>query len=350
MKTIIYIITKSEVGGAQTWVRDQTKLFKDDFKQIIITNNEGWLSVHNYAEKVYFVKEIESKFSIFALFKILKIFIKEQANTVISSSANAGLYARLSKIFYKHRSIYVSHGWSCIYNGGKFKSVFIKVEKLLSHLTDTILCVSDKDAHNAINIVNINPKKIKVIRNSVFPQQVRKSKDINYLNILTVGRLSHPKRFDLLIDAVKDIEGITLTIVGGGPDRGKYDEVSNVKFLGEVKNFSNFHMYDLFTLISDSEGLPMSAIEAASAGLPLLLSDVGGCSELIDENGFIVKNNKVDIINKIELIKSDYSYYNNNAIAIKDSFNIKMNKDKYYTLYSNVYFFYYNLVFFRFLI
>ena len=66
MKTIIYVITKSEVGGAQTWVRDQTKLFKDDFKQIIITNNPGWLSEQSYANKTYFVKEIESKFSISA--------------------------------------------------------------------------------------------------------------------------------------------------------------------------------------------------------------------------------------------------------------------------------------------
>ncbi|WFN98160.1 glycosyltransferase [Edwardsiella ictaluri] len=32
----------------------------------------------------------------------------------------------------------------------------------------------------------------------------------------------------------------------------------------------------LFALCSDSEGLPMSALEAGSAGVPMLLSDVGG--------------------------------------------------------------------------
>ncbi|HIF9155055.1 TPA: glycosyltransferase [Photobacterium damselae] len=335
MRVIIYIITKSEVGGAQTWVRDQTKLFQEDFRQVIITNSKGWLSENNFSDNIYYVKEIESKFSIIAFFKILKILVKEKADTVVSSSANAGLYARLCKVFYKHNSIYVSHGWSCIYNGGKLKKVFIKIEKILSYLTNTVLCVSEKDADNANNVININPDKIKVVRNSVFPQKVRKMKDTKNLNILSVGRLAHPKRFDLLIDAVNEINGVTLTVVGDGPDRSKYQGSKNIKFLGEIKSFSNFHDYDLFSLISDSEGLPMSALEAASAGLPLLLSDVGGCRELIYENGFITLNNKDEIVQYIEAIKSNYTKFSDNALSIKDRFNLNIQKKAYYNLYCN---------------
>ncbi|WP_305369641.1 glycosyltransferase [Photobacterium leiognathi] len=171
MKTIVYVITKSIVGGSQTWVRDQTKLFRDDFRQIIITNNEGWLSDNNCANRVYFVNEIESRISIAAFFKILKILIKEKADIVVSNSANAGLYARLCKLFYKHRSIYVSHGWSCIYNGGMFKPIFISTEKILSYLSDVVLCVSEKDADNAKNIIGISKEKIVTIRNAVYPQK-----------------------------------------------------------------------------------------------------------------------------------------------------------------------------------
>ncbi|HIF9133591.1 TPA: glycosyltransferase [Photobacterium damselae] len=332
---VVFIITKSEVGGAQTWVRDQTKLFQEDFRQVIITNRKGWLSENNFSDNIYYVKEIESKLSIIAIFKILKILIKEKADTVVSSSANAGLYARLCKVFYKHNSIYVSHGWSCMYNGGKFKKAFIKIEKILSYLTNTVLCVSEKDADNAINVININPDKIKVVRNSVFPQKVRKMKDTKNLNILSVGRLAHPKRFDLLIDAVNEINGVTLTVVGDGPDRSKYQASKNIKFLGEIKSFSNFYDYDLFSLISDSEGLPMSALEAASAGLPLLLSDVGGCCELIDENGFITLNNKDEIVQYIEAIKSNYTKFSGNALSIKDRFNLNKQKKAYYSLYFN---------------
>lgn len=335
MRTVAFIITKSEVGGAQTWVRDQTTLFKNDFKQIIITNREGWLSGNNNADKIYFVKEIESKFSIIALFKILKILIKEQADIVISSSANAGLYARLSKMFYKHRSVYVSHGWSCIYNGGKLKSVFIGVEKLLSYLADVILCVSDKDADNAKNIIGISDKKIKIIRNAVYPKKEKSLKKDDTLKLLFVGRLAHPKRLDLLIEAVNKVDGVVLTVVGDGPNRNLYRQNKNVEFLGEIKNFNEFYKYDAFALISDSEGLPMSALEAASAGLPLLLSNVGGCSELIKDNGLLVDNTVEDIVNAIDNIKLKYEDYQDISQEIKDIFNLNYYKEEYGNLYSD---------------
>ncbi|WP_305845668.1 glycosyltransferase [Photobacterium kishitanii] len=333
MKKIVFVITKSEVGGAQTWVRDQTNLLKDDFRQIIITNNEGWLSTNNCADKIYFVKEIESKFSVVAFFKILNILVKEKSDIVISSSANAGLYARLAKLFYKHRSIYVSHGWSCIYNGGKLKSLFVGIEKRLSYFTDVILCVSDKDANNAKTVIGIPHDKIKVIRNAVYPQKEKLFKSENYLKLLFVGRLAHPKRLDLLIDAVDKMDNVFLTVVGDGPNRDFYKKSSKVEFIGEIKNFNEFYKYDVFTLISDSEGLPMSALEAASAGLPLLLSNVGGCSELIKTNGLLVDNTVENIINAINSIKNKYDYYQTGAQEIKDIFNLNYYKSEYRYLY-----------------
>ncbi|WP_279131725.1 glycosyltransferase [Photobacterium phosphoreum] len=333
MKTIVHVITKSEVGGAQTWVRDQTHLLKSEFRQIIITNNEGWLSVHNYADKVYFVKEIEYKFSVVAFLKILNILVKEKADIVISSSANAGLYARLAKLFYKHRSIYVSHGWSCIYNGGKLKSIFIGIEKKLSYFTDVILCVSDKDANNAKTVIGIPHDKIKVIRNAVYPQKEKLFKSESSLKLLFVGRLTHPKRLDLLIDAVDKMDNVFLTVVGDGPNRDFYKKSSKVEFIGEIKNFNKFYKYDAFTLISDSEGLPMSALEAASAGLPLLLSNVGGCSELIKNNGLLVDNTIESIINAINDIKDKYDDYQTGAQEIKNTFNLNYYKNEYSDLY-----------------
>ncbi len=335
MKTIIYIITKSEVGGAQTWVRDQTKLFKDDFKQIIITNNPGWLSEQSYANKTYFVKEIESKFSISAFFNILKIIKAEKADIIVSSSANAGLYARLSKLFYKHHSIYVSHGWSCIYNGGKLKPIFIGIERMLSLVTDKILCVSDKDADNAKNIIGISERKIAIIRNAVFPLALKEHRSTETFRLLFVGRLVHPKRLDLLIEAIKNTSNVTLTVVGDGAHRQSYQYIDKVTFLGEIKSFSDFYQYDAFVLISDSEGLPMSAIEAASAGLPLILSDVGGCHELIEDNGLLVNNSVTEIAKAINNLQQKYISYEEAAFNKKNEFNLNSSKDLYFKLYNN---------------
>ena len=42
-------------------------------------------------------------------------------------------------------------------------------------------------------------------------------------------------------------------------------------------------------MASLDEGLPIAAIEALRSGMPLILTDVGGCRELINDNGYLVK-------------------------------------------------------------
>jgi glycosyltransferase involved in cell wall biosynthesis len=49
---------------------------------------------------------------------------------------------------------------------------------------------------------------------------------------------------------------------------------------GEILDVLQNEHFDLFLNVSDSEGLPLSAVEAAQAGIPLLLSDVGGSKEI----------------------------------------------------------------------
>lgn len=53
---VLHVITKSEVGGAQTWVRDQIKLFKDDFNHFIVTNEPGWLTDNTKVNDTLFEK------------------------------------------------------------------------------------------------------------------------------------------------------------------------------------------------------------------------------------------------------------------------------------------------------
>ena len=84
-------------------------------------------------------------------------------------------------------------------------------------------------------------------------------------------------------------------------------------FLRKVKDFQNFSDYDVFCLISDSEGLPLSAIEAMSCGLPLVLSNVGGCSELIKENGFLVDNSPEEIANKLKISIANKDVFGDNS-------------------------------------
>lgn len=341
MLNVAHIITKSEIGGAQTWVKDQMQLFDGDFNHYLITNKPGWLSNNIRCKDILYVEGIESKCNLVTLYKIISFIKNNNVDILVASSANAGFYARLCKLFTSCRIVYISHGWSCIYNGGKLKGIYILVERALSFLTDIIICVSKKDKKNALDIIKIRPNKLTYIRNGVFLGSSDASSKIVCQNeskefkVLFLGRLSAPKRCDILINAINNIPNIKLDIIGDGPLRSELSCAKNIEFLGEIPNFNNFNNYNLFALISDSEGLPMSALEAASNGIPLLLSNVGGCPELIKNNGLSVENNVFAISVAIRKIMSNYESYKKGACVLSPFFNIELSKPKYFKVYTN---------------
>ncbi|OOE56169.1 hypothetical protein BZG13_14560 [Salinivibrio sp. ML323] len=334
---IAYIITKGEVGGAQTWTRDQVRLFAQSQDQMIITNKKGWLSEEcsSLAES-FFLPNIE-RFSLFTFMSLVRLIYAQSVDTMVASSAHAGVYARLCKVVYPRiRIIYVSHGWSCIYKGGRFARLLMMTERILSFLTDIVLCVSEQDKKIALYRLKILPRKVRCLRNSVFPRKKKKELEFRKVfKVLFVGRLEKPKRPDLLIDAIVGDCNFELHVVGDGSLKGTLPVSENIFYHGTISNFDEFHKYDVFALVSDSEGLPMSALEAASTGLPLLLSNVGGCSELISSNGVLVNNNAEDIRRALSYVRDNYSEYSEGAMKKAESFDLTRYFDDFLSIYSS---------------
>ncbi len=338
-RKILFIVTKSENGGAQKWVKEQLDITKEYFDTYLATNKSGWLVDNSNFLDALIDKKIESRFSLLYLYKLIKFIKKNRIDLIVASSANAGLYARLAKIFTKVKVIYVAHGWSAIYNGGRLKSIYIFIERILSILSDSILCVSKADYKNAVEKIGIKNSKLKLIRNKIFPlKRVKESFSEGRIKLVTVSRFRYPKRNDLLIEAVKDLD-VELYLVGDGPLRGELESLksNNIHFLGEIDNFSDYYKYDIFVLISDSEGLPLSALEAMSAKLPLVLSRVGGCVEVVDNNGVLVDNMVDNIKNGIKMsITNIYKYSENSYKLFNKEFNMHLHKDIYIEYYKKL--------------
>lgn len=341
MKNVLFIVTKSQNGGAQKWTKEQIEISSKDFNCYLSTDEDGWLSKNVDVENKYLNILIRKRFSINYLKGLYKFINENQINLIVASSANAGIYARLIKSLNKSiKVIYVSHGWSSIYNGGKLEFLFTFIEKQLSKLTDSILCISEKDYRNAKDIIGIKDNKLKWITNKIYPIKM-----LNYdtekntkLKLLTVARLEPPKRVDLLIEATRDMD-IELHVVGDGNLKKELENIKhkNVFFYGEIDGFANFHLYDIFALISDSEGLPLSALEAMSLGMPLILSDVGGCYELIKNNGILVNNEIEEIKKAINVCIKNHEEFSKNSTRVFDEyFNLDLNKEEYLTYYQEV--------------
>jgi len=123
---------------------------------------------------------------------------------------------------------------------------------------------------------------------------------------LTVARLVKVKNVDIQILAAAELKkkGIKFEwwIIGDGSEKNRLINLSKkllvedvVKFLG-WKNKQELALYyrtvDCFVLTSKYEGWGMVVVEAAEAGLPIIMTDVGCAGELIidKESGLIVKD------------------------------------------------------------
>jgi O86/O127-antigen biosynthesis alpha-1,3-N-acetylgalactosaminyltransferase len=346
-KKILFIVTKTIVGGAQKFISDQIKmLHQEGFELFLATADDRHVFQHNKNLLSAFLldKRIEKKTSISYLFDLKSFITKNNIDLVICNSANGGLYGRLAAFLANKKSIYVSHGWSSIYNGGKLSFLLNKVETILALVGNKVLCISENDAYLAKNVIKVPQNKIVTIPNCIFPQEkyaIRKQKE--HYKIIFLGRLSHPKKPELLMQAVKNISNVTLYIVGTGENDSFYEDIiaknqlKNVILMGEISNFNDFENYDIFSLISLSEGLPMSVLEAMSSGMPMVLSNIKGCIPLINNNGTLAENNPESIAENIIKTIENIEEFSKNSIKIFDeNYNMNTNKQKYIELYKSL--------------
>ncbi len=140
-----------------------------------------------------------------------------------------------------------------------------------------------------------------------FEARKRNCPERRLLNLVTVGTVNSRKNQISLIRALLDgdnREVFHLTVVGDGDqlieckqEVARYHLEDAVDFVGSSSDVGRYlHDADVFCMASKDEGLPVAALEAMSVGLPLALTDVGGCSELIDGNGVLIADSSESAI------------------------------------------------------
>lgn len=110
---------------------------------------------------------------------------------------------------------------------------------------------------------------------------------------LAIGRLEHQKDYPTLIRAISSLDDGCLDIAGQGPLLPELQELAarlgvsdRVRFLGLVPNVAEImDRYDGFVLSSAWEGFGLVIVEAMAAGLPVVVTDAGGPSEILGHDG-----------------------------------------------------------------
>lgn len=262
----------------------------------------------------------------FRCLRYIRKYIDEQGIEIVHSHGyKSDIYAFFS-VFWNKRPIQLvasSHTWklsTCwekmyklvdLYILKRFNKVVaisneIRIELLKSGIDENRILI----IYNGID-VNISDNQI------LDSNQLLLEKSANSVFIGTVSSLTVEKAQHDLIAAFSQIQQefseVRLIIVGDGNQRDLLENqvkerglVDKVLFTGYRKDVNQLYkLFDIFALVSYSEGLPMAMLEAMACRIPVVVSRVGAIPDVINdrENGLLIDAGNIrDIASSLRLL------------------------------------------------
>ncbi len=206
------------------------------------------------------------------------------------------------KFFIKSKIVFCDHGAVSNQLNDK-KATFFR--KIAAKLCDKIVVLTEKAKNEYKKLFGVFDGKVSVIPNFIDEDIFKFKEGYNAASklILSSGRLTHEKGFDMLIKAAKLVfskhPDWQWHIYGEGPERGKIEFLieenhleNNVKLMGLADNmYSKYRDYGIFVLTSYREGFALVLLEAKACGVPLVSFDcIAGPSEIISNevDGYLI--------------------------------------------------------------
>ena len=171
---------------------------------------------------------------------------------------------------------------------------------LLSRCLHRHIAVSRHVAGRLRDRLGVSGRRIVVIPNAVEPKAPQPRDDAlrarlgageDRALVLTVARLEAQKGITHLLDAAAMLPDVIFAIAGEGPERERLvakaallGVTERVRWLGHRDDVpSLLAAADVFVLPSLNEGLPLAAMEAMLAGVPIVAADAGGTGEIVHD-------------------------------------------------------------------
>jgi glycosyltransferase involved in cell wall biosynthesis len=317
---VMQIIARMNVGGPAVIVAELMRgLDPAKFEQILITgycdSNEA-----DYLDEVAtdisatriagLGRSISPLADLKAFLGLIKTIRTLKPDIIHTHTAKAGVLGRLASIIAGRGAIrihtfhgHLLHG----YFAGWKTHLIVLIEKFLAGRTQFLIAIGNQVKKDLIKVGIGNESKFRTF----FPglptphtktkEELRKDFKLEAHTIYCtfVGRLTQIKRPDRLLDvaAATKARGANLHFIVAGEGELYESSVQRVNrdglpvtFLGWRKDIAEiFAASDIAILTSDNEGIPLTLIQAAFAGLPIVATDVGSISDIVknDETGFL---------------------------------------------------------------
>lgn len=304
---ISIVIPSLEIGGAESMVYQLAKAVD---KKVF---NLHLICLYSKSES-FFEKELSnSDISItflnkglgFNIFTIVKLWKKlNEFNThVVHTHLGACLYAFPWSLFHNKKLLHTVHNIPL----KELPYIHRRILKTMYKSGKAVpIAISDTIRTQLSSFYKLKKEHVQVVYNPVNINRYSK-KNINHRNKMVtyvcVARMVYQKNHKMLLKAFSilnnKVPNTKLILAGDGELKEELKkEATNLKisekviFLGNVKNIPKLlQQADVFVLTSFYEGLPMTILEAMGSKLPVIVTRVGGVSDIVKDNGILVESN-----------------------------------------------------------
>lgn len=333
---------------------DMSYLLRDDAKTIIIPE---------------LGREISPLRDLYTIYKLYRLMRREKPHIVHTHTAKAGFTGRIAAWLARVPiRVHTFHGH--VFNGyfGQLKTfVFLWIERFCAWLSNRIITISPKLRDELVNQYRIAP----VGKFSVLPlgfdlsgitvspgeEALASYRDEYGLPddkqlIFIVGRLVPIKNHDLFLrmaaSVLSERNDVHFVIVGDGETRADLEQLvselritGHVTFTGWLKDVRLvFHQNGILALTSKNEGTPVSIIEAMAAGMPVVSTEVGGVSDVLEGGryGVLVPPDDVEALTKalLQILNGEHPNTDEARQSVLARYDIKRLTGELEGLYSEL--------------
>jgi glycosyltransferase involved in cell wall biosynthesis len=317
----LFLLNNLGVGGSERKIVRLANRLKDEGVQVSLVSLNGPYTIEAGIRRDVPLKKLErkGKFSWRALLRLREIIVRERPATILAVNLYQALYVALATLFLPYRPRTVA-----LVNTSTFRG-----HRLLKRLYQAVLARFDLTVHGCdaqrqfwLRPNRRAPDNSTVIYNGVdsdhfeingsfeAAKRLRASLGVAPDSFLmgTVGRLAPEKNQAVLLTALHRLRASRidahLVLAGGGALREallrqarELAIADRVHFIGEIDDVRPvLAALDVFVLPSVAvESFSNAALEAMSMGRPVILSDIGGAREMIQEGveGYVVSHTEL---------------------------------------------------------
>lgn len=316
---ILYVITRGDtIGGAQVHVADLSRrMIADGHLATVAIGSYGPFFDELAASDIPVVhaaslqKSINPVRDARAVLELRSIIKRINPDLVSCHSSKAGIIGRIAAHVSDTPCIFTAHGWS--FTDGKSRQsrfIYSRTERLLAPWAENIVCVSEHDRQLGLQ-AGISASRLTTIHNgmpAISSDYIASPVSEKPMRLVMIARFDAQKDQKTLIRAVASVPDVDVEFVGDGPTIQacmslvkQLGLTERVKFLGARSDVPRIlSRADAFALISNWEGFPRSTLEAMRAGLPVVVSNVGGAAEAVVSGitGFTVPRGDVQAVSQ----------------------------------------------------